>query len=70
MTPDPPCHLASAVEPGDLVFFGSGTNDVSQVGMDVGDGLMIDAPHTGSVVRLDRMAGFERIVGVTAPGHG
>jgi cell wall-associated NlpC family hydrolase len=36
----------SAVEPGDLVFFGSGTNDVSHVGMYVGDGLMIDAPPT------------------------
>jgi hypothetical protein len=38
--------------------------------MYVGDGLMIDAPHTGSVVRFDRVAGFERIVGVTAPGQG
>ena len=60
----------STVEPGDLVFFGSGTNDVSHVGMYVGDGLMIDAPHTGSVVRFDRVAGFEPIVGVTAPGQG
>lgn len=60
----------STVEPGDLVFFGAGTNDVSHVGMYVGDGLMIDAPHTGSVVRFDRVAGFERIVGVTAPGQG
>jgi cell wall-associated NlpC family hydrolase len=59
----------STVEPGDLVFFGGGTNDVSHVGMYVGDGLMIDAPHTGSVVRFDRVAGFERIVGVTAPGQ-
>jgi cell wall-associated NlpC family hydrolase len=60
----------STVEPGDLVFFGAGTNDVSHVGMYVGDGLMIDAPNTGSVVRFDRVAGFERIVGVTAPGQG
>ena len=60
----------STVEPGDLVFFGAGTNDVSHVGMYVGDGLMIDAPHTGSVVRFDRVAGFEGIVGVTAPGQG
>ena len=60
----------STVEPGDLVFFGAGTNDVSHVGLYVGDGLMIDAPHTGSVVRFDRVAGFERIVGVTAPGQG
>jgi hypothetical protein len=37
--------------------------------MYVGDGLMIDAPHTGSVVRFDKVAGFEGIVGVTAPGQ-
>jgi cell wall-associated NlpC family hydrolase len=60
----------ATVEPGDLVFFGSGTNDVSHVGMYVGDGLMIDAPHTGAVVRFDRVAGFEPIVGVTSPGAG
>jgi cell wall-associated NlpC family hydrolase len=60
----------ATVEPGDLVFFGSGTNDVSHVGMYVGDGLMIDAPHTGAVVRFDRVAGFEPIVGVSAPGQG
>lgn len=59
----------STVEPGDLVFFGAGINDVSHVGMYVGDGLMIDAPHTGSVVRFDKVAGFEGIVGVTAPGQ-
>jgi cell wall-associated NlpC family hydrolase len=58
------------VEPGDLVFFGDGVNDVSHVGMYVGDGLMIDAPHTGAVVRFDRVAGFEPIVGVTSPGQG
>jgi cell wall-associated NlpC family hydrolase len=52
------------------VFFGAGANDVSHVGMYVGDGLMIDAPNTGSVIRFDRVAGFERIVGVTAPGQG
>jgi cell wall-associated NlpC family hydrolase len=60
----------ATVEPGDLVFFGSGVNDVSHVGMYVGDGLMIDAPHTGAVVRFDRVAGFEQIVGVTSPGQG
>jgi cell wall-associated NlpC family hydrolase len=65
----PAVSPGSTVEPGDLVFFGSGTNDVSHVGMYVGDGLMIDAPHTGAVVRFDRVAGFEPIVGVTSPGQ-
>lgn len=60
----------ATVEPGDLVFFGSGVDEVEHVGMYVGDGLMIDAPHTGAVVRFDRVAGFMPIVGVTAPGQG
>ncbi len=58
------------VEPGDLVFFGNGVNDVEHVGMYVGDGLMVDAPHTGTVVQFDRIDGFMPIVGVTAPGQG
>ncbi len=39
--------------PGDLVFFGSSSNDVSHVGIVLGDGLMIDAPHTGAFVRVE-----------------
>ncbi len=38
----------SAVQPGDLVFFGS---PIHHVGMVVGSGTMIEAPHTGAVVR-------------------
>jgi cell wall-associated NlpC family hydrolase len=57
------------VEPGDLVFFGSSANGVEHVGMYMGSGLMIDAPHTGAVVRFDRVQGFGPIVGVTAPGQ-
>ncbi|HUO49658.1 MAG TPA: C40 family peptidase, partial [Acidimicrobiales bacterium] len=58
----------SVAVPGDLVFFGSGPTDVHHVGMFVGDGLMVDAPYTGAVVRLDRIAGFGPVVGVTNPG--
>ena len=36
--------------PGDLVFFG---NPAHHVGLYTGDGQMIDAPHTGAVVRYD-----------------
>ena len=39
--------------PGDLLFFGSSPADVVHVGIEVGDGLMIDAPYTGAVVRID-----------------
>lgn len=38
--------------PGDLVFFGTATN-IHHVGMYIGGGAMIDAPHTGAVVRVD-----------------
>ena len=53
--------------PGDLVFFGSGPADVTHVGLYVGSGLMIDAPHTGAVVRADPASG-PTVVGVTRPG--
>jgi cell wall-associated NlpC family hydrolase len=44
-------HVARAdLEPGDLVFFGT---DISHVGIYVGDGLMVDAPDTGAVVRVE-----------------
>ena len=42
--------------PGDLVFFGSNHRDVSHVGIVLGRGLMIDAPHTGAVVRIESYA--------------
>jgi cell wall-associated NlpC family hydrolase len=64
----PAVSPGQAVVPGDLVFFGTGPGDVSHVGMFVGDGLMVDAPHTGATVRFDRVDGFGSIVGITAPG--
>ncbi|MGH9058742.1 MAG: C40 family peptidase, partial [Acidimicrobiales bacterium] len=42
-----------ALVPGDLVFFGSSTSDVTHVGIYVGGGDMIDAPHTGAFVRRE-----------------
>jgi cell wall-associated NlpC family hydrolase len=38
----------SVLQPGDLVFFGG---DIHHVGIYVGDGQMIEAPHTGANVR-------------------
>jgi cell wall-associated NlpC family hydrolase len=38
----------SALEPGDLVFFG---HPIHHVGMYVGNGTMIEAPYTGANVR-------------------
>ena len=45
----------SNLQPGDLVFFGSGS--VGHVGIYVGDGSFIHSPHTGSVVKYDSMYG-------------
>jgi cell wall-associated NlpC family hydrolase len=64
----PAVSPGQVVVPGDLVFFGTGPEDVSHVGMFVGDGLMVDAPHSGATVRFDRVDGFGSIVGITAPG--
>lgn len=40
----------SALQPGDLVYFGSGGSP-SHVGMYVGDGMMIHSPRTGDVIK-------------------
>ena len=45
----------SDLQPGDLVFFGSGS--VGHVGIYVGDGSFIHSPHTGSVVKYDSLYG-------------
>ncbi len=57
----------TAVRPGDLVFFGSGPSAVDHVGIYVGAGLMVDAPHTGAVVRVEP-ADWSGFVGATRPG--
>ena len=48
-------HLqpGEALAPGDLVFFGSDTQHVSHVGILVGPGEMVDAPHAGATVRRE-----------------
>jgi len=42
----------TALQPGDLLFFGSPQN-AHHVGIYLGSGMMIDAPHTGAVVRIE-----------------
>jgi cell wall-associated NlpC family hydrolase len=48
-------HLpASAqLQPGDLVFFGTSTSNVTHVGIVVEGGEMVDAPHKGTVVQTE-----------------
>jgi cell wall-associated NlpC family hydrolase len=63
-------HVAvAALLPGDLVFFGTDARDpgtIHHVGMYVGQGLMVNAPYTGAVVRVEpvRPGGY---VGATRP---
>ena len=61
--PEPPSRLA----PGDLVFLGAASGAPYHVGMYVGEGTVIAAPHTGAVVRYEPLAtggwdGFARIL--------
>lgn len=55
---------ATDARPGDLAFFGL---PATHVGMYLGNGIMVDAPYTGTVVRLDpvwrqSLSGFGRVV--------
>ena len=71
-------HVAVAnLLPGDLVFYADNPADpatIHHVGMYIGNGLMVHAPHTGDVVRVasiwrESYAGATRIVpGVITPG--
>ena len=45
---------SSQMQPGDLVFF----DNLGHVGIYIGGGQFVDAPHTGSVVRIDSLAGW------------
>jgi cell wall-associated NlpC family hydrolase len=45
---------SSQMQPGDLVFF----DGLGHVGIYIGNGQFVDAPHTGSVVRIDSISGF------------
>jgi cell wall-associated NlpC family hydrolase len=65
-------HLGSQVaawdlRPGDLVFF----HDLGHVGIYLGHGYLVHAPHTGSSVRIEQLSApwFQRTyVGATRPG--
>jgi len=60
------------LQPGDLIFFGGGPTDVTHVGLYIGNGQMVDAPHTGADVRVEPTPttpgapfGSDLVVGVT-----
>jgi cell wall-associated NlpC family hydrolase len=45
------------LQPGDLLFFG-GQHSVHHVGMYIGNGRFIHAPHTGDKVKISQFAGY------------
>jgi cell wall-associated NlpC family hydrolase len=52
-----------ALRPGDLVFTGGTAADPDHVGMVIGQGLIVNAPHTGAVVDVNTLADWKpRIV--------
>jgi cell wall-associated NlpC family hydrolase len=55
------------VQPGDLLFYGTSARAVEHVGLYVGAGEMIDAPHTGALVR-EEPGRWGDFVGATRPG--
>jgi peptidoglycan DL-endopeptidase CwlO len=60
----------SQLQPGDLVFFEPRADGPGHVGMYVGNGVFIEAPHTGDVVRLTELsteASLIGFVGATRP---
>ena len=59
-------HVSYAqAQPGDLVFFDS--PDVGHVGIYLGGGMMLDAPHTGAFVRIEPI--WWRVAGRLRPGR-
>jgi cell wall-associated NlpC family hydrolase len=62
----PPVPAGQPLQPGDLVFFGSDPGHVDHVGIVADKTEMIDAPHTGAVVRVEPY-GWNNYVGATRP---
>nr|WP_255739165.1 C40 family peptidase [Frankia sp. CiP3] len=52
--------------PGDLVFYGTSPTTISHVGVYTGGTRMIDAPHTGAVIR-DEDYRWPTFIGATRP---
>ncbi len=48
-----PVASLAAAQPGDLLFFNSDGDVTGHVGIYVGNGMMVDAPHTGATVQIE-----------------
>jgi cell wall-associated NlpC family hydrolase len=66
----PPVPPGEPLQPGDLVFFGADSRHVTHVGIVANAGVMVDAPHTGAVVRIESYQ-WPDLLGATRPaGNG
>jgi cell wall-associated NlpC family hydrolase len=62
----PKLPAGAQIQPGDLVFFGSGPRSVTHVGIAISSTLMINAPQTGEVVKVAPLHRKD-LVGVARP---
>ena len=65
-----PRVATSDLQPGDLVFYAYNVSDPSSihhVGLYVGDGQMIEAPHTGAVIRYAPVLPRSDYIGAVRP---
>jgi cell wall-associated NlpC family hydrolase len=62
----PKIPSTQALQPGDLVFFGPDSTHVDHVGIVVNQTEMIDAPHTGALVRIESYR-WSDYLGATRP---
>ncbi|HUZ10053.1 MAG TPA: NlpC/P60 family protein [Acidimicrobiales bacterium] len=69
----PVADLAAA-QPGDLLFFEPGPSGPGHVGIYIGNGKMVDSPHTGTTVQVETVStapsAIRRIVATTPAGSG
>ncbi len=62
----PPVPAGEPLEPGDLAFFGSDTSHVTHVGILISATEMVDAPHSGALVRVEPYR-WSNYLGATRP---
>jgi cell wall-associated NlpC family hydrolase len=48
-----PVPVGAPLQPGDLLFYGTSRRTVDHVVIALGDGRVVEAPHTGALVRIE-----------------
>lgn len=62
----PKLSIVQDPQPGDLLFFGTSSN-IHHVGICIGGGQMIDAAHSGTLVRIESFRSWHDYYGATRP---